>query len=64
MIPRLVPEILPCDFFCDGRGAGIGYSGSGQQVGPEAAAGGQSPPSATCQSVPNCRPVSLSLSFK
>ena len=28
MIPRLVPEILPCDGFCDGRadGAGLGYS--------------------------------------
>ena len=32
MIPRLVPEILPCDGFCDGQGAaagaGIGYSRS------------------------------------
>ena len=30
MIPRLVPEISPCDGFCDGRarvaGAGLGYS--------------------------------------
>ena len=29
MIPRLVPEISPCDGFCDGQGAvvaGLGYS--------------------------------------
>ena len=28
MISRLVPEILPCDDFCDGvvGGAGLGYS--------------------------------------
>ena len=25
MIPRLVPEILPCDGFCDRLAGGIGY---------------------------------------
>ena len=30
MIPRLVPEISPCDGFCDGRaGAGAGAVGFG-----------------------------------
>ena len=28
MIPLLVPEILPCDSFCDEERRGIGYSSS------------------------------------